>query len=453
MKPSGSESLKSRGESVPNVGSPYKSGSAISAGFVRVMVALIWLLTAIQYDYSVLAQLPERMYRPVGLIEWLGPVMGGALVSESALVGGQWVLAMVAVWVLLGLPASRFAAVLMAIGALWIQSAVRSYTPYANHAEIVALLIVLVLPFLPVYSGFSMFPEKPKPHRWREAVLIPAVVLIATYVFVGAARMGQVGIEVFMDDTMMGWISLRQAAPSSYPTRWFDWALVANLIRPVAGIGFAFMTLLEIASPAIFWFERFRRFWLVSMLAMHVFAFLVLNVLFWENVLLLFAVVWSVHAVTAPVLPKWRPHIADGEAFQKIDNVDGAVGYVFFDGVCNLCNGLVDSLMKRDKRGSLGFGSLQGESAAAIGIGTEQGGDLNSMMFVTQQGIYKESTAVIMTLTSLGGVYGFARLLLYIPRPIRDVLYRIVAKLRYRVFGKRDTCRLPTAEESRRFVP
>lgn len=447
------KSARAQAKGVENEQSPYRSGSEVSAGFVRVVVATIWLLLAIQYDYSVLAQLPERMFHPVGLIDWLGSELGNALVSEAALLWGRWALVLVSLWVLLGLPATRAASLLMAIGALWIQSAVRSYSFYANHAEIAALMIALVLPFLPVFSGFSLFPERLKQLRWREAVLIPAVVIVVTYLFVGAARLGLAGLAVFFDDTMMAWISLRQAAPSAYPTRWFDWAMVANLIRPVAGISFAFMTLLEIASPAIFWFERFRRFWLLAMLVLHLFAFLVLNVLFWENVLLLLAVVWSVHAATSPAVPRWRPYVADQEAFKKIDKVDGAVAYVFFDGVCNLCNGLVDSLMKRDKHGSLGFGSLQGESAAAIGIGAPDGDALDSMMLVTPQGIYKESTAVILTVASLGGVYGFARLLLYIPRPIRDFLYRIVAKLRYRMFGKRDTCRLPTKEESRRFIP
>lgn len=431
--------------------SPYIYGNPTSAGFVRVAVCLIWLVTALQFDYSVLASLPSSTYRPVGLIDWLGSGFGYWATSESVLVWGRWILAALALYVLLGLPKSRLVCVGLALGALWLQSAVRSFSPYVNHAEIAALLILIALPLLPAFSGMAVSPERNTRNNWREAVLVPAVVIVATYLFVGAARVGTAGLEVFTDDTMLGWISIRQASPSDYPTKWFDWNSFVSLIRPYAGAGFALMTVLEILSPGVLVHNLFRKAWLAAVFVLHVFAFLVLNVLFWENVLILLAVVWNVAAITSPSLPRVRPDKADTEAFSRIDKVEGAVAYVFFDGVCNLCNRTVDWLMRKDSHRALGFGSLQGEASREIGLADEEG-NLQSIVLVTERGLYTHSTAVLMSVSALGGVYGFARLLLLVPRPIRDLIYRFVAKRRFRLFGRRDSCRMPTPEEASRFV-
>jgi len=127
---------------------------------------------------------------------------------------------------------------------------------------------------------------------------------------------------------------------------------------------------------------------------------------------------------------------------------------LFFDGVCNLCNGSVDWVVKHDKQRQIRFGSLQGTTAHEMvpEYAEEQG--LSTVVLVDEHGKHVRSTAVGKVLKRLGGFYGvLGTLLLLIPQPLRDAGYRLVAKNRYRWFGQKETCRLPSPEERALFVP
>ncbi len=124
---------------------------------------------------------------------------------------------------------------------------------------------------------------------------------------------------------------------------------------------------------------------------------------------------------------------------------------LFFDGVCGLCNRFVDLLLKTDNQDLYRFAPLQGETASnKLG---RQDGDLQSFLLLDQEKILEQSDAVLLVLRRLGGAWPLIGLLYVFPRPVRDLVYRFVARNRYRWFGKRDVCRLPTPEEQDRFLP
>jgi predicted DCC family thiol-disulfide oxidoreductase YuxK len=126
---------------------------------------------------------------------------------------------------------------------------------------------------------------------------------------------------------------------------------------------------------------------------------------------------------------------------------------IFFDGVCNLCNQLVDWLLKRDKKNLFRFASLQGETAKTS-LSETLRTSMASIVLVAENGEQlTESDAVIEILRHLENGAAWAQLLKLIPRPLRDFGYRWVAKHRYQIFGKRQACRLPSAEEKSKFLP
>lgn len=128
------------------------------------------------------------------------------------------------------------------------------------------------------------------------------------------------------------------------------------------------------------------------------------------------------------------------------------VSVLFFDGVCGFCNRCVDFTLRRDRRGRIRVAPLQGETAAARL--PEDARDLNSLAFLTGGRCYRYSAAVVRVLWTLGGLWAALGWLLWIiPQPLRDVGYRCIARHRYRIFGKKDSCRMPTAEERARFLP
>ena len=124
---------------------------------------------------------------------------------------------------------------------------------------------------------------------------------------------------------------------------------------------------------------------------------------------------------------------------------------VFFDGLCNLCNGFVNRLVRLDHGGRLRFASLQGKTAREL-LGAEANA-LASLVVIRDGEIFRESAAIIQIGLSLGGVHGLGALVLrLLPRVLTDFAYRLIARYRYQIFGKREFCRLPTEAERTRFL-
>lgn len=125
---------------------------------------------------------------------------------------------------------------------------------------------------------------------------------------------------------------------------------------------------------------------------------------------------------------------------------------VYFDGVCGLCNNFIDFLFEEDRHNILQFTPIQGETAANnFPEGELQ--QFDSIGFAENGKLYFKSTAALMILSRIGGIWKLAVLFRIIPRPLRDFVYDIVAANRYKWFGKHETCRMPTPEERAKLLP
>lgn len=126
---------------------------------------------------------------------------------------------------------------------------------------------------------------------------------------------------------------------------------------------------------------------------------------------------------------------------------------ILFDGVCNLCDKSIQFILKRDHEQKFMFASLQGEKGQEIlqrfGMSRK---NLSSFVLVDKGNIYTRSTAVLRTLKSLGGGWKLLYGLIIIPPFLRNALYDFIAKNRYKWFGKKEECRLPTPELKARFL-
>lgn len=125
---------------------------------------------------------------------------------------------------------------------------------------------------------------------------------------------------------------------------------------------------------------------------------------------------------------------------------------IFFDGVCHLCNGFVDEVLRRDKTHQFLFAPLQGETAAQL-LPENLRTQLDSVIYFESGQIYQRSTAILRILTKLGGAYRLLTVAGILPRPFCDFIYNIIARNRYSWFGQRDFCRLPTPEERDYLLP
>lgn len=124
---------------------------------------------------------------------------------------------------------------------------------------------------------------------------------------------------------------------------------------------------------------------------------------------------------------------------------------IFFDGYCGLCNGFIDFMMKVDKKGVFKFSPLQGDFAKQELSPTDVE-DLTSIVVKLDGKTYRKSEGVFRALERLGGFWKFTSVLRALPQGLSNAGYDMVAKNRYKLFGKSDTCRLPTPEERTRFL-
>jgi predicted DCC family thiol-disulfide oxidoreductase YuxK len=134
--------------------------------------------------------------------------------------------------------------------------------------------------------------------------------------------------------------------------------------------------------------------------------------------------------------------------------MQGGHPLVLFDGVCNLCNAAVQWLIERDPDGRLHYASLQSVAAreALTAAGVDDPTTLpDSIVLIDDAGVHVRSTAALRIAGELGFPYNLSRAALLIPRVLRDVLYHVVARYRYRWFGRRDMCMRPTPELASRF--
>lgn len=126
---------------------------------------------------------------------------------------------------------------------------------------------------------------------------------------------------------------------------------------------------------------------------------------------------------------------------------------VLFDGVCGLCNGFVDFLLPRDPQGALRFGALQSEAGKKALRDAGLPDSMPDTVVVLEDGrAYQESTGALRIFRRLRWPWRAVSWLVVVPRPLRDVVYRFIARNRYGWFGKRDSCRIPSPAERARFL-
>lgn len=126
---------------------------------------------------------------------------------------------------------------------------------------------------------------------------------------------------------------------------------------------------------------------------------------------------------------------------------------ILFDGVCNLCNGFIQFIIKKDKKNKFKFCSLQSEQGQnIIKQNSKDLKNIDSVLLFTNNQIYNKSTAVLKIAKTLGFPYNIIKIISVIPVKLRDRIYDFIAKNRYRWFGKKTSCWIPTSELKEKFL-
>ncbi|MBS1773761.1 MAG: DUF393 domain-containing protein [Bacteroidetes bacterium] len=125
---------------------------------------------------------------------------------------------------------------------------------------------------------------------------------------------------------------------------------------------------------------------------------------------------------------------------------------ILFDGVCNLCNGLVQFIIKRDPQKKFSFASLQSMYAQQLLQKYHAGDNIDSIVYIKHEKYYTRSRAALEICRDMRRLWPLLYACIIIPPFIRDAVYDLVARKRYQLFGQRNECMIPSAETKDRFI-
>ena len=131
---------------------------------------------------------------------------------------------------------------------------------------------------------------------------------------------------------------------------------------------------------------------------------------------------------------------------------------LLYDGLCGFCDGTVQFILKHDRSGRMKFATLQGDYARGVMTRHPELANVDSLVLVESdpvlgtERVYIRSTGALRLARYLGGAWHLARITGIVPRVLRDLAYAGFARIRYRVFGRYDSCPIPTPEQRARFI-
>jgi len=126
---------------------------------------------------------------------------------------------------------------------------------------------------------------------------------------------------------------------------------------------------------------------------------------------------------------------------------------LLFDGVCNLCNYAVQFVIKRDRNAVIKFASLQSSIGQKLLLQHQLSNtQFDSFVYIKNNKIFLKSTAALHLMKDIGGIWKFLYAFIIVPEFIRNTIYNIVSKNRYKWFGKKDSCMMPNEKLRERFL-
>ena len=125
---------------------------------------------------------------------------------------------------------------------------------------------------------------------------------------------------------------------------------------------------------------------------------------------------------------------------------------IFYDGVCNLCDGFVQFVIRNDPQGKIKFCALQDEQAVGIRKEVQIEDNIDTVVGLHNGKIYTHSDVLFLVARQLGGFWLIITPLQYLPKGFRNFIYRWVARHRYNWFGKQETCIIPSSDIQARFL-
>ncbi len=395
--------------------------------FVTVWIFGLWFFFVIKDPFPLISGLPISAVDPVGILGLLPQSFLPLLFNAASL----WILKISLLYFSGAVIFNFYPKISATASCILItvySSLLRSFG-LVDHTEIGLIFAAYLLTLFSLADSWTK--NRPYPHG---APLVAVVLSISfLYTFIGSHRLVHGGWETFTSDTLLYWIIQTSSRVNLYGWQFEGLVFQYPVLACALKIGYFVCTIFEILAPLALFYRRFRYAFITVIAGFHITILLFMHILFLENLLLL---------ILFFDLTRW---LAPAKLAQE-------ERIIFFDGVCVLCNGFADWVLKDDTTGVYKLAAIQGETAKKD-LGEQAKDPMEwSIILKDETGISTRSTAVLKIVSNLGGIGKLAAIFLILPSGLRDAVYKFVARNRYRWFGKRDSCRIPMASEAGRIL-
>lgn len=417
----------------------HRNVTADTLGFVRAWVFGLWLIIIAIDPYYLLGEFPRSTLEPIGMLRLLPYSAWSSVINETTLIIHKALTLALVAAAMLGLRPYHVIALAASVLLAFHQTLIR-FMGFFNHSELFLLYCAVILAIFPAADGFAWGrwrsrPDNPKP-IYAATLLLMASLGTMAYVNISAFRLAFATPEIFIRPTMDVWLARHVRFNTLWGYEIGIWCLNHPPVMAVIRIGYFVTTIFEVLSPLCLFWRRFRYLWFIVIVPFHFSTWFLMGIFFWHNLLLM------------PVL------LVDiGSFFTAKPVAGGKPPVIFFDGVCGLCNRFVDWVIARDTLRIFRYATLQGATAAEAGVVDTSSAPTGwTIVLKDEDGTWSRSDAVLRIIARIGWLYGFAEILQFCPRSIRDAVYKLVARYRYRIFGKKEACRLPSQSEYELFL-
>ena len=272
----------------------YRFANARSLGLAGIIIFGALLVDLLTDEVVGLSLIPLQTFHPHGVLRAFPDEWHAALLSQMSLWGFELVYAVVLFLGMVGYGPRLAVGLAAAMGTIWFHGLARSFGGHVNHQELIMLHSLCLIMFFPMFDGLSikswLNPGR-TPVRSSGAYVTPLVLvcffLSFSYYMVGVARVTASDIAVYFTNTMPHFAAEYSLKWNYWDISWGKYVLDHPWFAFLLKLSFPGATLLELVSPlAVFW-RGFRRPWLVAMVIFHLLIWPLLNIFFWQHLLLL----------------------------------------------------------------------------------------------------------------------------------------------------------------------
>jgi hypothetical protein len=284
----------------------HENTSPQTLGFARIAVYGTWFWHVLKDPLEKVAEIPIEYFRPIGILRIMpSPVWQLLYTAEFLLVLKLSMLTCLALLVL-GVRPFRCLAIFLCILLTFYQGLIRGYG-YINHGELPILYAAYVLAAFPSAHALSLGRGKVNgvsPVMYKAPMVAVALLLCLTYTFVGARRLAEGGLEIFVNGTIVHMVALRSFEPGPAGTGYGHLVLAYPWLALLLQVGFPIVTVFELLSPLCLFYRRFRWAWILVIGAFHVATGLFMQIWFTANFLLIFVFLTNIDWLCARWLPQ-----------------------------------------------------------------------------------------------------------------------------------------------------